>query len=934
MKGTLMNKYTTSIFKTILISILLLNLVTVSAADSTFVKGVLDNGLTYYVKQNSLPANTLEFRLIFKAGSILETEEQKGLAHFCEHMAFNGTEHFPGNEIIKYLESVGVEFGTNLNASTGFDKTMYKFSLPIKNEASIDSGLLVCSDWVRGLTFNNYDIDAERGVILSEWRTGLGKTSRFKEKVIPKLYYGSRYVERLPIGDTAVIQHFEYDVIKDFYSDWYRPDLAAIIISGDWPLEESVSKIEAYFGDIKKAKRPKKRPYYSIPKQDSTFVLVLADPEETSTSISVLLKEERSEAYNDETLKEMFIDNIFVKILNNRLSEKAKAMDAPYMSASLSAPSMMIASTSMASISITPLDNDYTQAIDAYRAELDRIKLHGVLVQELDRTKAALIKSKKRTIKTHADRKSASFINDYIADFLYNTPIHTSEEELLDYERVLETISVDDISAESDNWYLTNNRIILVETPEKYESVVPSSTELLALFDKALDTTLTAYSEDLLDMPFFTETLEEASVVDSSFYNALNITEWVLSNGVKVILKPTTYSKDYIQFRAFSPGGYSLLPDSLFFTASKMHSYLRTAGFGAFTKADLNKRFSHKRAKVIAAINEYNEGMVGSSDHESLELMMQYIYTHFYNHGQDTLSFVNFKNRLLTTYADAHSNPSYVFSDTLIKTQYQNHPRKFVFPDTSWLQSMTYDNMNQVIEDRFADASDFTFVFVGDFDVDSMRNVLVPYLGNLPNINREEEPLNLHYDVLKEHGTYTYSLGKTADVSKVSMRFSSVSSGLPFEQKLIDCASSIVQMHLLKVLREEEGAIYSISAKGTVVSIPEPVFGGSISFPCESSRALELIQMTQDVILQLITDGVTEDELNVVRNIELEKVKKVEKNNLFWVRSMKEFIENDWPISDIDKATPYLERLTTTQVILAIKQYYRASNNYIFAPNE
>ncbi len=924
------------IVRNILFVLMCLMTIGVSAAqvDSTFETGVLDNGLTYYVKQNALPENTIEFRLAFKAGSILETEAQKGLAHFCEHMAFNGTEHFEGNSVIKYLESVGVAFGSNLNASTGFDRTIYQFSLPYKDEAGLDSAYMIFSDWVKGLRFEHDDIDAERGVIMSEWRTSQGAKNRFRELIIPKLYYNSRYAERLPIGDTAVIKGFDYDEIKAFYKSWYRPDMTAIIVSGDIDKDLAVAKVREWFEPIPMPEEYKERPYYSIPKQDSTFILRYADPEETTSGISVMIKEDNVLSYEDKDVRRELVEYLFVKILNTRLLELSKSADSPFLRASVSGLSVMTHTTATKSISIVPQAQDYVTAIEAFRQELDRMSLYGALPAEIERSKEALLKAQERSVIGASKRKSASYAEEYIRNFLFGNPITSAQEDLEMFQRLFTTITNDDIIAEAASWYNADNRIILIETPEKYAAAIPSDELLLQSFDKAIDSTLEAYVEEDYSQPFFTDQLNEAAIVDSSYNTALDITSWTLDNGVKIILKPTDYSDDHIQFRAFSPGGHSLLSDDDFFAASKMHNYLSGVGYGDFSKAMLRKKVNGKKAKVVAAVNQYDEGLVGSSDHDGLELMLQYVYMHFTHPREDSLAFENYKKKLLMTYKDADLNPSYVFGDTLQRVLYQGHTRKFVFPDMAWLDQMSVEQMSRIKEERFADASDFTFVFVGDYDIDSIRPALVSYLGNLPGNGKHEKAAGLKIKALKKAEVFTYEIGKTDNVAKVSMRFNAKSKARLGEQQKVTAAASILNMRLLAELREKEGAVYSVSAKGAVSGQPFPEFQGGIYFTCKPEDVDKLVNMSQQIIKDLAQNGPTAEELENVRGIEREKRLKYEESNLFWVRSLKTYTENAWPLDELENGVERIENVDAKDVISVIKHCYKNAKVFVLAPEK
>ncbi len=902
------------------------------SVDSTFEKGVLDNGLTYYVKQNTTPINTIEFRLIFKAGSILETVPQCGLAHFCEHMAFNGTEHFERNAVIKYLESVGVGFGSNLNASTSFDRTMYQFSLPYKDEGGLDSAFMIFSDWVKGLSFNPKDIEAERGVIMSEWRTDQGQKNRFKQLVMPKLYYNSRYAIRMPIGDTAVIQHFEYHEISDFYKAWYRTDLTAVVVSGDIDKELALAKINQWFGDIPRLENAQERKYYSIPVQDSTFVIKFADPEETTTSLSLIQKINKKREYDDADIRNELINEIFTDIINTRLSEISKKSDAPFMLAKLSTPNRLSHDMFIKSISITPVEQNYYQALTSVKKELCRIAKYGALADELAREKEDIIKRQERAVKGYGKRKSSSFASQYIANYLFGMPIKDAQTVLDDYNRLLPSITNDDIKEVVNSWYKTDNRIVLVETPQKYEAQLPQDDSLLYCFDSISYDNVEPYVEEDFSKPFFTDKLHQVKIVNSSYDADYNLTEWDLDNGVKILLKPTDYAKDNIQFRAFSPGGYSLLGEDDFFTASKMHAYLQGAGYGDFSKSDLNKKFNGKSAKVIAAVNEYDEGLVGNSDHESMELMLQYIYMQFVHPGEDSLAFNRFKNRLLTTYKDANLKPDYVFEDKVVRTLYQNHPRKYVIPNMDWVNNMTMNQVNRIVADRFADASDFTFVFVGDFETDSIKEMVTSYLGNLPNIGRKESPKDMKYKPLESSETFKFDLGSAPNVAKVTMRFNGKATGDNFEKAVLDAASSVLTMRILASLREKEGDIYSAAAKGGVATIPVKRSVGAISFTCSPDKVDKLVRMTKEIIDTLAMEGPTEKELVNVKTIQLEKYKKYRESNLYWVRTIKTYLENGWDISEIDNQGDFIKDINAKQVKKAVKCYYKDPVTFVLMP--
>lgn len=346
----------------------------------------------------------------------------------------------------------------------------------------------------------------------------------------------------------------------------------------------------------------------------------------------------------------------------------------------------------------------------------------------------------------------------------------------------------------------------------------------------------------------------------------------------------------------------------------------------------LRKKFNDKTAKVVAAVNQYDEGVVGSSDHDGFELMLQYVYMQFVHPREDSLVFDRFKNRLYTSYKEAHLKPSYVFSDTLTTILYQDHSRKFVIPEMKWVDDMTVQQMSRIHADRFADASDFTFVFVGDYDIDSLRPLLVSYLGNLPSINRVEELKDIEAEPLKSSTKYEFPIGKTENVSKVSMRFNTKSHGGSFEQEKVSCASSILGMRLLEVLREKEGDVYSVSAKGAVVTLPSPLFQGSIFFTCEPDKVDKLIKLSEDIIKKLAKEGPTQKELDNVKNIEIEKLRKYQESNLFWVRSLKVYIENGWNVEDIMTGVENINAIDGKDVQRIIKQYYKKANTFVLAP--
>src|SRR6266568_3324735 len=828
--------------------------------DPDITRGRLPNGLRYYVRANPKPEKRAELRLVVKAGSTLEDDDQQGLAHVVEHMAFDGTSHFPKNQIASFLESLGMRFGADVNAYTGFDETVFMLQVPTDKPGVLDRALLILEDWAHNVTFDPQEIDKERGVIVEEWRLHRGAAARLQERLFPILLKGSRYAERVPIGRMDVVRGFKRERLTKFYADWYRPDLMAVVAVGDFNRVEAEKLIRAHFASIPSPRAPRLRPSYGVPDHPGTTYAIQTDKELTTTSVQVehLLPARPDGAVG--AYRQKIVDRIFSSLISSRLGELTQKPDAPFLTASAGRGAFLGRTKDAASMTALVKDGGVDRGLEALLTEMERVSRFGFTATELDRQKQAIMRGWERVLAEKNNRPSTSRADEYVRNFLTDETLPTTEEEYALNARFVPEITLAEINAVPKAWFPDgNNRMVVVNAPEKTGAAVPDEAALAAVIDGVPSKTLTAYVDRAAGAALLDNPPLPGSVVRTSSRDAIAITEWELSNGVRVVLKPTTFKQDEILFRATAPGGTSLASDADFIPASTATTVVGGGGLGKFSPLDLRKILTGKIASANPFIGELNEGLSGGASPKDLETLFQLIYMRFTQPRADPGFVAAQAAQLKSLLSHQAATPGFAFAEALTSALSQNHPRRRI-PTAATIDEWNLDKSIAFYKDRFADASEFTFVFVGSFDPPAIKPLVERYLGSLPSLHRKE--------TWRDVGVRMPSAAIQKQVEKGIEPKSQAAIVLtgPFEYDAahrlgIRAMTEVLQTRLREAIREELGGTYSISASASYQPFPVAQFALGITFSCDPARLDELIKRTYQEIERLKTNGPTEKQV-------------------------------------------------------------------------
>ncbi|NWF89414.1 MAG: insulinase family protein [Ignavibacteriaceae bacterium] len=891
--------------------------------DSNVTIGKLENGLTYYLRYNKKPENRLFLRLVLNAGSILEEENQKGLAHFVEHMAFNGTKHFAKNEIINYMESIGMRFGADVNASTSFDETVYMIEVPTDSLETVVKGLSILKDWASALSFDSLEIEKERGVITEEWRLGRGANARVFDKQAPILFKNSRYAERLPIGDIGIISSFEHETLKKFYRDWYRPDLMAVVAVGDIDKNWLEKTITALFSEIPKVSEQKERIIYPIPDIDEVLFSINSDPELPQSSISLYYKFPIQKIQTIKDYKEELVQSLYNGMLNSRLSELTQNPEPPFLYA-YSSKGNFIRSKSFSVLGAVPKEDSLLLALKSLLTESERVRQSGFTEAELNRQKAEMLRGLEVRFNEKENTKSNVYVNQYSLHYLNSNPIPGIDFQYEITKTLLPEISLQDVNKVANTLFSDNNYVVLVSVPEKLGLILPSEEELRKTIIEVKKNRLSEYKETLSSIALIETPLKKANINSENKVEDLGITELELENGVRVILKPTDFKKDEIVFRAFSDGGTSLVNDEDYIPAATATSIVTQSGVGNMNLIELQKFLKGKVVNVSPYIGELAEGLNGSVSVKDIETMFQLIYLNFVSPRCDSSAFLSYRTRLENYLKNRDKDPELAFRDSVNSIISQYHPRR-----KPWTAE-TLDKLNPqksfaIFKDRFADASDFTFIFVGAFSVDSIKPLIQTYLGNLPATNRKEHWKNI--GVLAPKGIIRKEVLKGIENKCiVNLIFTGDFNWDPWEIHKFSAMIDVMNIKLREVIREEMSGTYGVSVNHSLQKLPLEKYMTAISFGCNPDRADELIKTVFDQIDSMKSIRLDEIYLTKVKETQRREWEENLKENNFWVNRLWTYYLYDYDLEDFFEYGKRIEKLNPEIIKNAVKEYFNMEN--------
>ena len=863
--------------------------------------GKLENGLTYYIRHNELPDNQADFYIAQKVGSILEEDNQRGLAHFLEHMCFNGTTNYPGNLLREYLESIGVKFGANLNAYTSIDETVYNISnVPVTRETVVDSCLLILHDWANDLTLDHEEIDKERKVIHEEWRTRTGAMMRMYEKVFPVMFKDSKYAYRLPIGTMEVVDNFPYQALKDYYEKWYRPDQQGIIVVGDIDVDKVEEKIKKMFSPIEMPENAAERQYFPVPDNDEPIIAVAKDKEQ---QVPIIYLFHKHEAVPDEMKNNMgylamnYMTSMVGNMLNARLEELTQKPEPPFIQAFAEDGIYLLAKTKGAFMGLAVAKEDgILTSTEALMTEIERVRQFGFTASEYARAKADYLRALESAYNERDKMRNAQYVNEYVRHFIDNEPMPGIENEYAIMNQIVPNIPVDAINQMVKQLIGEKNIVLSVFCPEKEGMKYPTEAELKAVIDKVKAAKLEAYVDKVSDEPLMKELPAGGKVVKSE-EGPFGSKVLTLSNGVKVVMKKTDFKADEVKMQAFSTGGTSMFDDKDAVQFKLINQVAGLGGLGNFSNVDLDKVLAGKMASASAYVNSLTEGISGSCSPKDMETMLQLTYLRFTAPRMDQDAFTSFISRNKAALANAEADPNTAFGDSINVALYNRHPRAISIKAET-LDKIDYSKVMELYKDRFADASDFTFVMVGNIDEATATPLIEKYLGSLPSTKRNEKFRDVNPDIRK--GLYENNFTREMETAKSSVLM--VASGkCEYTQKNVVMMSMLGQ--LLNILytqtvREEAGGTYGVSCNGQLSKYPEAEGVFQIYFDTDPERRPQMVELINKGISDFIAQGPKAEDLNKVKEYMMKTYQQNQKENSYWMGILNTML---WEGVDMNK---------------------------------
>lgn len=892
--------------------------------------GRLSNGLTYYIRHNTLPEKRVELRLVVNTGSVLEDDDQQGLAHFMEHMNFNGTRRFPKNELVSYLQSIGVEFGADLNAYTGFDETVYILPVPTDKPGLVDKGLQILEDWANNALLDPKEIEKERGVVIEEWRLSRGADERMMKQTLPVQYRGSKYAERLPIGTKEILEHFTPEALARFYKDWYRPDLQAVIVVGDIDVNEIEQKIKQTFGNIPAPATPRKREVFRVPDHTETLFVVAKDKETAFPSIEILYKKDPQPETTIGDYCRYMNRRLFTGMLNNRFRELTLGSNPPFVGAGSFYGNSLARTKDAYQIFANTSDTGMSRSLFALLLENRRVLTHGFTSSEFELQKKQMQSFYDRIFNEREKEESYKYVSEYINNFLINEPIPGIEWEYDFVKQYLSSVKLEEVNKLAAQWITSNNMVITLNAPEKEGVRIPSDEEIKKVVAAVDYARIEPIKEKVLATALMDASkLKSGKIASSRSDDDLQITTIKLSNGATVILKSTNFKNDEIIFRAFSKGGHSVVKDADYFSALNAASIVSQSGVGEFSAIDLGNMLKGKSTSLSPNIGLYSEGLNGTTIPKETETLLQLVHLYFTAPRKDKDAFESFKTRQKQLYANLAANPQIYFSAEFQKMMTQNHPRAGGLPKSEDFDKINLDRSIQVYKERFANAGDFTFLFIGSFDEETIKPLLEKYIGSLPGSSQKETFKDL--GIRPPAGKVDKVITKGADPkSIVSLVFNSTASYNPNDAYSLRSLGDVMDIKLVEQLREEKGSVYGVSSNGNMNKIPYSYSTFTISFPCAPENVDTLTKAAIDELKKIIKDGVSPEDLAKIKEQQKRKLETDLRQNPFWMSVLFDAYYLGNNPADILNKQKQIDGLTSKMIQDAAKKYINL-NNYIRA---
>lgn len=875
-------------------------------ADTALRTGKLDNGMTYYVRSNAKPENQADFYIFHNVGAIQEEDSQQGLAHFLEHMAFNGTKNFPGKNLMNYLETIGVKFGANLNAYTSMEETCYNISsVPLLREGIIDSCLLILHDWSYYISLEDEEIDNERGVIIEELRTRNTAGWRLNEKVAPTMYNHSKYADRNIIGSIEGLKSFPYQEIKDFYHRWYRTDQQAIVVVGDFDADMMVEKIKKVMADIPAVENPVPKEVIKIEGNTEPLVCVATDPEQTSTMIRYMIKNEPIPFEMNNSIQAYVLDiarDMICDMLYNRLDDIAQQPNSPIVASASMYGGLTTTSDVFLGVAIAH-EGEAARAFETLCTEIEKAYRFGFTQSELERVQADWMRSSETAYNKRADRRNEQFVNEYISAYRENIAVPSAEDEWEIRQQIIPNLTIEQLNQIAKELVFKHeDNVVIIYAPEKEGANTPSNEDILAIIEKVRSEELEPYAEDVVKEPLIPEgTVLKGSPVAKTSTDKLGATVWTLKNGIKVVALPTDYMTDEIRVSATALGGNSLVDEADDMTASVLTGVVEQSGIGKFSLSELKKQLSGKLANFSLGTGAYTANGRGNCSTKDLETEMQLIYLYFTSPRWNIDDFNVYMGNQRSMLQNIESNPMFKFQQEIYKSLYNNHPRRGVM-SLKDLDKIDFEKMPELYNKMFGNAADFTFFFVGDFQLDTLKPLVEKYIGSLPTSKKTHTWVDDNARLYKGDVENVFEAEMSMPKTSIFLAYTGPSNFKSLEDHLAaDFLSQIMRQRYTISIREEQGGTYGVSTYMSVDTDPkEDTYMLQISFDTNKEMSEKLIGITKDELRKMAESGPTEEEMGKVKEYMIKQHKDNLKKNASWLSDLIYL-----HIYDFDAATDY-----------------------------
>ncbi len=895
--------------------------------DPALATGKLDNGLTWYFRQNKKPEQKVELRLVLKAGSIVEDDNQLGLAHMAEHMAFNGTKNFKKNDIVSFLQDIGVGFGSDLNAYTSFDETVYILPIPIDKPGNLEKGFQILEDWAHQVTYLTEDIESERAIIMEESRLGKGAFDRMMRQIYPKLFAGSRYANRLPIGSDSIIRHFQPDLIRKFYRDWYRPDLMAVMVVGDVDKDKITALIKKHFGGLRNPSPERPREKTPIPAYSASEAMVVTDKEATSYTVRVyypvspMAPQGTGAAY-----RQGLVNQMFSSLLNQRLQELTQQSNPPFVGAGVG-KEQFIGDYESFSAAVGVGNGDAKRGLEAMMTEIERAKKFGFTEAELSRVKKSIVSRLENAYNNRDKMESDVYVDEYVRHFLSGEAAPGIAYEYALAKELVPGITLQEVNAAIAAAAAPDNRLVYMMGPVPKEDVqLPASADLLAALGAAEKADLKPYEEKLIAAQLLEQPPTPGKVNSVQVDKTLGVTRLTLSNGVKVTLKSTNFKDDQVLLAASAPGGKNNYGAADRYNAEYALASVSSMGVGNFAPADLRKALAGKTVSLGPAMGEITHGFRGSAGNKDIETMFQLLYLYATQPRMDTALFQSYVQRSKTQVAGLASNPQTAFIDTLFQVMYQKNPlAPIAVPKTAYYDQIDLSRAMEIYKEQVGNVNGMEVVIVGSFNQDSILPLINTYIASLPLNGKQYEKADNKVRPLP--GKKELRVYKGAEQKSLILNF--YNGEIPFSQDLdmkAQAIAEILNIRIIEELREKIQGIYGGGIYGNLEKYPYQHYSFVLQLPCGPEKVDTLLKAASHEISQLVQKGPEQKYLDKVKKSWLEQYKVQVKQNEYWLEALQGIQSEKLDPKYLLQYESLVQKLTPQEIQAAAKKLFDGKN--------